>query len=66
MNEVAFELGFERWVGLSPVEMNLLGEGSREGKAFRQEKFPDVATTRKLFPFVVLEGNPGYDALNSN
>jgi len=35
MNEVAFELGFERWIGLGFVEMNLLGEGSGEGKAFR-------------------------------
>lgn len=34
MNGVAFELGFERWVGLGFVEMNLLGEGSGEGKAF--------------------------------
>lgn len=34
MNGVAFELGFERWAGLGFVEMNLLGEGSGEGKAF--------------------------------
>jgi len=30
------------------------------------QKFPDVATTSKLFPFVVLEDDPGYDTLNSN
>lgn len=39
MNEVAFNLGLERWVGFGFAEINLLGYGAGGEKAFQQKKF---------------------------